>query len=399
MRIVLIDPSNFSLPYDKALANGLAAEGHEVHVVGRALADAESWNGTDVPLHTQFYRGLDHLPTLPPPVRLPMKGLSHAATMLRLPAWLRRLNPDVIHFQWFALPIADSLRLRALRSMAPVVLTMHDVEPFNGTPSSVLQRWGILDLVKRCDRVIVHTDVGRQRLASIGVPKKRLAVLPHGPLADLPPRNTPPAGPLTFLLFGKMKPYKGIDVLIEAVARMPPDLRTGCRFVIAGKPYMDIAPLREAVARHRLDDIVSFDTRFFSDEDMAELLSRAGALVFPYREIEASGVLSIALGLGRPIIASRIGSFAETLTDGADALLVPPDDAEALSRSLTAIAFSEAERRRLGDAARTLAEHMPGWRTIARRTLELYGEALAERATTTDRGESITGQPVRTQGP
>lgn len=394
MRVAVIDPSNFTIPYDIALCRGLADRGHAVTMVGRSPAEPDggdaAWPEPRVPFVPLFYPGVERLRALPRPVFLGVKGLSHLAGMAALRRRLAALRPDIIHVQWFPFPLADRLMLPALKAVAPVVLTMHDTEPFNGNPTSALQRLGALDLPRRCDRVIVHTTLGARRLEAMGVPAARITIVPHGLLGNPPPESAPPDGPTTFLVVGKIKHYKGIDVFVEAIARMPEGVRRGCRFVVAGQPYIDMAPIVAAARRHRLDEL-TFDLRFLSDAEMADAMRQAGVLVFPYREIEASGVLALALGHGRAILASRVGGFAETLSDGDSARLVPPGDSAALAAAMTELATRPGERAWLGTAARWLARRMQDWGTIAERTTAVYAAARQDR----DNGGGLAVQPVR----
>src|SRR6185312_9802253 len=106
-----------------------------------------------------------------------------------------------------------------------------------------------------------------------------------------------------FLLFGKLKPYKGADLLIEAFRRLPPDLQERAEVRIVGKPYMDVAPLLEAA--RGLEEGIVLDFRFVPDSEMNDLLALTDVIVFPYSEIDVSGVLMAALRHGRPIIASN----------------------------------------------------------------------------------------------
>ena len=76
-------------------------------------------------------------------------------------------------------------------------------------------------------------------------------------------------------------------------------------------------------------DRLHIEPRFVADADIPALFGPGVVALFPYREIEASGVLSIALARGRPVIASRLGNFAEMIEDGVQGLLVPPGDADA----------------------------------------------------------------------
>jgi glycosyltransferase involved in cell wall biosynthesis len=388
MRIALIDPSLFTLPYDIRLAAGLRAIGHDVSLHGR-YPRAEEGDPLDGHMVASFYAfaGLPALQSLPKPLRLAVKGVDHIVSMARLRGRLARERPDVVHFQWLPLPAVDHRFLAGLRSLAPLVLTVHDSNPFNGNPAAGVQQLGLPASFRRFDRLIVHTAQGRARLHERGVDDARIAVLPHGLLAS-PSTGGPIAdGPaptdgaeVTFLLFGKLKPYKGADLLIEAFARMLPAVRVRSRLSIVGKPYMDLASLRELAARLGVADRVAIEPRFVADADIPALFGPGSVAVFPYREIEASGVLSLAIAHARPILASRLGGFAETVRDGHDGLLVPPGDvaalADAMARFVTDAGFRAACARHVA----TLAEAIPDWTEIADRTTAVYRAAAANRA-------------------
>lgn len=390
MRVALIDPSLFTLPYDAALAAGLRAAGHDVVLYGRAPG-ADDNSARDVRLVPGFYRLAGHraLKRLPERARLGIKGVDHIASMLWLRRRLRTHPVDIIHFQWLPLPFVDRHFLAGLRRTAPLVLTVHDTNPFNGNPSSGLQGLGMAGTFNSFDRLIVHTARGRERLLAQGADPARVTVLPHGllgggpspapsPAGDPPsdaPSGDPMDGVVTFLVFGKIKPYKGIDLLIEAFARLPAPLRAMARLRVVGKPYMDLGPLRSLAAARGVD--AGIEPRFVADEDVPALFAPGTVATFPYREIEASGVLALALAAGRPVLATRIGGFAETITDGVHGLLVPPDDPAALAAAMTRLLEDRAFAASCARQAGALATALPDWPEIARRTADLYTAARA----------------------
>ena len=375
MRIALIDPSLFTLPYDAALAAGLQAEGHEVVLHGRHPGPDD--NATDgVPLHPSFYRiaGAPALARLPRALRLGLKGLDHAWSMAALVRRLRREQPDVIHFQWLPLPIVDRRFLKRLRRIAPLVLTVHDTNPFNGNPTGTLQRVGAHAAFGDFDRLIVHTEQGRSRLLAHGEGTNRVTVMPHGLLGRMSAIDATDSmqGEITFLLFGKIKPYKGADLLIEAFARMDATLRAQARLRIVGKPYMDLGPLHSLAQRLGVSDRVVLEPRFVSDDEVNDIFVPGVVATFPYREIEASGVLSLAITFGRPILAARLGSFIEAVQDGEHGLLVPPEDVAALSAAMARFVTDRGFAAACAAKVRTLTTSVPTWPEIARRTVELY---------------------------
>jgi glycosyltransferase involved in cell wall biosynthesis len=377
LKIALVDPSLFTVPYDVKLAGALRGLGHEVIVYGEALARAEDLSGLGR-MRGIFYLELLSLGARSWPIAAirVAKGALHWRGMRRLVDEVGAEAPDVVHFQWLPLPAIDRLFLRRLRRVAPLVLTVHDSRPFNEAASR-LQKFGAIGILTEFDRVIVHTQEARARLIAYGVRPSRLVRIAHGLLNDEEPVPTAgelPADTVRFLLFGKLKPYKGADLLIEAFRRLPRRLQVRAELHIVGKPYMDVRSLLKAA--DGLEGRVRLDFRFVPDAEMNQMLTRADVLVFPYREIDVSGVLMAALRYRRPIIASRIGGFAELLVDSRHGFLVPPGDVAALTAAMSPLMEQAATRRAMGAATADLAAAIPGWDQIARQTTELYRELL-----------------------
>ena len=384
MKIAVIDPSLFTWPYDHALVEGLRDNGHTVSLFTKHLADGEPGKNASEIVEF-FYPGLHSVwaQKLPNPVLLMLKGLMHPVCLVSLLRRLRRMRPDVIHFQWAPLPAVDGIFIPAFRRIAPTILTVHDSAPFNNDPRSILQRIGAISVMKSFDRLIVHTNRARERLISHGLPPAKVAIIPHGILETGPlPSVSYTAGnasdPVTLLLFGKIKPYKGTDVAIRALAAMPAASRARCQLRVVGKPYMDMEPLFALARELRVEPNIVWDLRFVSDDELSRIFSEADIMVMPYREIDASGVLMVVLSIGIPIVASRIGLFAEMLEDGQHGHLVAPEDPAALAASLTSLADSAPERSRMSGNVRALRASIPDWRCIGEQTGALYTSILAD---------------------
>lgn len=367
-RIRVLDPSLFTIPYCEALVGALGRRGADATLVGRPLRPGEV--RPRVPFEPSFYRRSDSLPRRIGKPGMALKALEHCTDLARF-ALGRRPAATVAHFQWLPFPLADYAGLRLCRSRGPVVVTVHDTTPFNGTPSSVLQLRGFTAALGLADRLIVHTRTGLEKLVASGLDRARLRCIPHGPLGDFTDIPPPPrAGPMTLVAFGKIRPYKGIDLLIEALAMLSTEDRQALRVVVAGEAMMDVAPLRAQIAAARLEGTVELRLGHLSDEAMRELFAEASGFAFPYREIEASGVLFLVQGLRRWMVASRLGAFAETIRDGESGRLVPPGDVPALAQALR-----ECARQRPRPPA---AAPVTSWDTIAEATLATYQEALQD---------------------
>jgi glycosyltransferase involved in cell wall biosynthesis len=220
------------------------------------------------------------------------------------------------------------------------------------------------------DAVVVHSEHGRARLiGEVGVDAAKVHVIPHGilrPAGDAPlPPELPEYDGTVVLCFGLVRPYKGIDVLLEAWRGIE-----RAELWIVGAARMDTAALHAAAPSG-----VRFVERFVSEGEAAALFRRADLAVLPYREIDQSGVLFTALGFGVPLVLSDVGGFPDVARAGA-AVLVPPGDAKGLHDALASLLDDPARSALLATAALRLAAESHDWDAIARAHLELYESLL-----------------------
>jgi len=370
MRVQLVDPSAFTPPYDRALAAALARAGAEVELLTSQflygpVPEAEGYRVRECFYRRSAERGLDA------PARRAFKLAEHVPDMLRL---RRRADADVLHYQWLTLPALDSVLLPPAR---PRVMTAHYVLP---PQPSRRQLAGARRAFGAMDAIVAHSEHGARRLREqVGLDPGRIRVIHHGAfdyLTRLPEEKPLPTelegaeGPV-ILFFGLLRPYKGIDTLLEAFRRVD-----GAELWIAGNPRMDVAPLRRlaAAARGR----VRFLTRFIEDAEIPSIMRRADVVVLPYRDAEHSGVLYASLAFGKPLVLSAVGGFPEVAGQGA-ARLVPPEDPGALAATLGELVGDGGARSELGRAAAAAAAGSYSWDEAARQTLALYRELLGAR--------------------
>ncbi len=174
------------------------------------------------------------------------------------------------------------------------------------------------------------------------------------------------------LYFGLLRPYKGVEVLLEAFRRVE-----GAELWIIGNPRMDVAPLHALAAA--APGRVRFVSRFVEDAEIPAIFRRADLLALSYLDAEHSGVLYTGLAFGKPLVLSAVGGFPEVAATGA-ARLVPPGDSAALARALAELVGDEAARAELAAAAERAAAGPFSWDEAARLTLGLYRELIEARA-------------------
>jgi glycosyltransferase involved in cell wall biosynthesis len=381
VRVHVVDPSAYTPPYDHALCRALGAAGASVELYTSHFAHGPVARPAGYERRELFYRLAARVPDAR--ARRAVKLAEHVPDMLRY----RRAaqGADIVHFQWLAVQHLDGHLLPGARSASgarrPLVLTAHDILPREARPG---QRAAQRRLYGRFDAVVVHSQHGRRRLSEeLGVDPERVHVIPHGVFEHLaagplpsatgssvdPTREAAPSQtelPVV-LCFGLMRPYKGIDLLLEAWRGVE-----GAELWVAGAPRMDISALRASAPAG-----VRFVPRFIGDDELPAYFRRADLVVLPYREIDQSGVLFTALAFGRPLLLSDVGGFPEIAATGA-ARTFPAGDAGALRDALRELLAGEAARRALAARALELATGEYSWQSVATRTLDLYESLLGE---------------------
>jgi glycosyltransferase involved in cell wall biosynthesis len=311
MRVVLVDPLAYTPPYDHALASALGKEGHDVTLLtsrfphGRAPEPA-GYGREELfaPVSTRLFTRS--------PLRLAAKGLEYAPSVARLVRRIERLDPDVVHVQWLPRPELDLRWLRRVADDRPVVLTAHDVMPRR---RRALPVWP--DVLETAERVVVHSQRAVEQLVELGLARERIVRIPHPVFKGEP---LPPPEGRTLLFFGLIRDYKGLDVLLEALPAIP-----GAQLVVAGDP-IDPVPKSAGVEWH---------LRFIEADEVTALMSRAAAVVLPYRRLDSSGVLATAIGYGRPVVVTDVGSLGEIVREFKAGEVVPVDDPKALAEACT----------------------------------------------------------------
>lgn len=332
-------------------------------------------------------------------------GVERAEGFLLSPRWLltQRKRVDAIHFHWPEW-LWDGRRepsARALLKLQGVLIaagamgikrvwTVHNLDPHERRPRQ--DRRGQRLLARHCDLLIVHSEVTAEQVREQLQPRAPVVVMPHGSYVGHYPEPRPRAVVLAELglkddrpvicCIGRLREYKGLELACEALARLGEE----AHLVIAGTPHKayDMEPLeRYAETLPGLTLI----PRALNDQEFADTLSVADAVLLPYREITGSGALLAAWSEGCGVIASDLDFFREMVPDGSDAgRLFQSGNSDALVRAVRAYLRIPTEQRK--EAARAMAGRF-SWE----RCVEPLGEVL--RSWQRDRKERPSGHDVQ----
>jgi glycosyltransferase involved in cell wall biosynthesis len=350
MRVVVADPPAYTPPYDHELAAALARAGAEVELVTSRFRFGTRPTPLGYHLSESFYPLSTRIRMTP--LRVGVKAVEHPLGVVRMLMTPR----DVLHLQWLAAPEADVL---LLRSRGPLVFTAHDILPRRTARKESLWR----RLFARFDRVVVHSERGRDRLERFGVDPERLRVIPHPVFRSEPDRKDDGH---TVLSLGVIRPYKGLEDTVTAVRSIE-----GARLLVAGDPRMPLEELRVTAGA-----TAEWQLGYLGPAAIEEALARTTVAAFPYRdELDQSGALLQALGAGVPAVVYDVGGLGEVVSHFEAGLVVPPGDVEGLGRALGRLLGEPGllERSRAG-AMR--ARDALSWDASAEAHLSLYRELV-----------------------
>jgi glycosyltransferase involved in cell wall biosynthesis len=361
VRIALVGPAH---PYKGGgarhtteLAHRLAAAGHDVII--------ESWRAQ---YPRRLYPGQQT-------VDVP-EGEPYPRTYRRL-AWYR---PD----GW----LAAGRRLRTADLVVFVLLTPIQVPPYLAIMSTGRKRTAVIchnvlpherrpldvplvrALLSRADAVITHSAAQAAQAKDLtpSAPVRTVPMPPHLPTAPSQDHFTerplsPAPAHCRLLFFGIVRPYKGLDVLLRALAQAPSHVT----LTVAGEFWGGPAETEQLIADLGLAGRVTLRPGYVPADQLPALFAAADALVMPYREATASQNALLAFAHGVPVVTTTAGALAEAVRDGVDGLTCAPGDADDLARVLTAVSDPQTLRRlRAGVPA---VDPEPGWAAYLRALL------------------------------
>jgi glycosyltransferase involved in cell wall biosynthesis len=348
VRIALIGPAH---PYKGGgarhtteLAHRLAAAGHDVII--------ESWRAQ---YPRRLYPGQQ---TVEVAEGEPYPRTHRRLAWYRPDGWLaagRRLrSADLVVFALLTplqvppyLTVLAGLGRRPRRPRTAVIC--HNVLPHERRPGDVALTKALL---QHADTVITHSagQAAQARELAPGATVLTVRIPPHLPVlarGDDPPEppeaggTHPPGPPLRLLFFGIVRPYKGLDVLLRAMAGAPAHVT----LTVAGEFWGGTEPTEKLIADLGLCDRVMLRPGYLPATAIPALFAAADALVMPYREATASQNALLAFAHGVPVITTTAGALAEAVRDGVDGLTCAPDDADDLLRALILISDPETAQR------------------------------------------------------
>lgn len=384
----------FDRPYVFGLTMALAANRVGVDVVGSTEVEAPEMHTTPELRFLNVYGD----------PRQQASAFRKAARIfgyyLRLLRYAATAEPRIFHILWnnkFQFFDRTLLTLYYKLVGKRIVLTAHNVNAGKRDGNdSFLNRLTLKAQYHLADHIFVHTELmKRQLLEEFGVAPGAVTVIPFGinnsvpntSLTRLEARRRLGVGShaRTILFFGSIRPYKGLDRLVDAFLKLA-ESGEDFRLIIAGDGRKDCEGYLEEIL-HRIEShpcgaqVIS-RTEYIPDADTELYFKAADVLVLPYVQIFQSGVLFLSYFFGLPVVAADIGSFREDVIEGETGVLYNPDEPEALTAALQAY-FAGSLYRELDDRRQEIrdrAERTHSWNAVGHTTRLVYEGLLRKKS-------------------
>ncbi len=277
----------------------------------------------------------------------PLNPFSWWRTIRRIREW----QADVVILQWwvpFWAPAWSIIsRFIKYQSNKPrVIYICHNVLPHEiGWFGKLILPWVFRVALGASDGFIVHSRYDGDVLQKY-LPGTNFQVTPlptYEVLGSIDNGKLPaelPVGTPLLLFCGFVRPYKGLDVLLDALPSVLSERRL--HLLIAGEFWQDCKTYyRNQIDRLKLNHAVSIIDQYLPNETLAACIAKSDVIVLPYRSATQSAIIQLAFGQRRPVITTNVGGLAEVVEHGKTGLVVPPGDPQALAVAINRF-FDEA---------------------------------------------------------
>ena len=296
-------------------------------------------------------------------------------TWWRLCRKIRADNPDLVVLQWWVPYWTPSLsyisRWLKKHTKAKVVYICHNVMPHDG--GGFLDRRMASTVLKQGDALIMHSDQDLHRaqalLPQAAVLKSQLPtfeeVAKHTDAAAIEGLRSQlgiSSEHDILLFFGFVRPYKGLEYLIQALPLVVKERPV--HLLVVGEFWASPEFYQRYTREYGVEANVTFVNRYVPNEELGPYFDLADVVVLPYISATQSAVVQLAFGLGKPVITTRVGGLHEVVRDGVNGLVVPPQDEVALAKAIVRYFQEELKAPMTAAVQAERGQQLHGWENL-----------------------------------
>lgn len=310
------------------------------------------------------------------------KAMEYVLNLIYLTVKFLIIPPKIVHIEWLPLLMKSNIELFIIKIWKlfkiKIIYTVHNVLPHDTGERYKNQYKKIYSIA---DLLICHVAKSKEELINnFGILNKKIYIVPHGPMfheyTKISKKDACCKLDIDFkpsvLFFGIIRPYKGIEYLLSAWKHVKEKMPEA-RLIIAGngdKKYIGL--IKELIYKLNISDVVITKFEFIPTEKVALYHNASDIVIFPYKHIDQSGALFTAMALGKPIIATNVGGFKETIDNGKSGFLVNYGDEKSLSEFICKLLNDDESRKSMGEYNLKLINEKYSWDIIADKMLNIY---------------------------
>lgn len=318
------------------------------------------------------------------------KGINWLFNYIQILFYARKNKYDIMHFEWLVFLQQSSVELffiRLLSKHSKIILTVHNIYPHNidvdhNSKGALSYRDRFKKLDAFVSHYVVHTQTSATELSKeFNIPVEKISVCIHGLfLPDIKTKieyqESTHKHLFKIAMFGVQSPYKGTDLLIDAISELPLETKEKISVTIAGmsSEYRETSWLSKASSLG-----VKWIDKLLDEAELHQLLQGADLIVFPYRVISQSGALLLALSYSKPLIVSDLPSFKETLSKCPDSVFFKSGDSRELSQKIGSFVNGLIDITPILKGIEDIQKDL-SWDVAAKQTIETYKKVCSNKS-------------------
>lgn len=313
------------------------------------------------------------------------KAINYMKSLSEVKEYITKNSIDILHLQWFLLPWIEWTFVKEMRKYCKIVITIHDVIPFNCRP---FEMKALDRIYSYADYLLLHSDYAEKMFIENYKTRRNTAIITQGFCSKANYKRVEkqtarnyfniPKDSTVILYYGTIRQSKGLDILLKAFYKA--FQKNNKVFLLAGGAFQKVneSEYRELTEKCVTKQNSRVSYGFVPSQEEALYFSAADIICLPYRKITQSGVAQNALMYELPIIATDIGAMNEVVRPGFNGELFPVDNTAQLTDIIVKLAENDDLVRTYSEGAKYLSENEFSLENKSRIVADIYRKLSKE---------------------
>jgi glycosyltransferase involved in cell wall biosynthesis len=303
--------------------------------------------------------------------------------------YIKVLKCDLVHYQFFRRKV-EILFFKYLKLIGvKLIVTAHNVLPHEKSKMDYFLKSIVY---KNADAIIVHSNyIKNKLLESFAIDPVKVHIIPHGNFDIYLPKNeltlddarsslSLSVSDNVILFFGFIRPYKGIDLLLQAF-EISAEKDSNLKLIIAGSVQdKDLeSSINSIINNSKFKDRIIHHLQYIPNEEIVKYFSASDLVILPYKNIDHSGIIHLAYSFGKAVLSTNVGDFSEVIINDKSGKILKGASVNELSKTLIQMFQDKYKLQEMGEYAKSLSKTKYSWTDISKQTIQLYSEVSSKK--------------------